>query len=111
MSTKTTYCWLDCDPGHDDAFAILLAGCSDRIKLLGVSTVAGNQSIEKTSKNALNIFNIFGFVDNTENAEDSAKLKYPIIKGSPKPLIRTSVICDEIHGESGKQSKTFAIIF
>ena len=42
---------LDCDPGHDDAIAILLLCYSDEFNLLGVTSCAGNQTIEKTSKN------------------------------------------------------------
>ena len=43
---------LDCDPGHDDAVAILLAGKNPNLNLLGISVVAGNQTIEKTARNA-----------------------------------------------------------
>jgi hypothetical protein len=39
--------WLDCDPGHDDAFALILAVHHPKLELIGVSTVAGNQSVEK----------------------------------------------------------------
>ena len=46
---------LDCDPGHDDAIALLLSCYSEKINLLAVTTSAGNQTIEKTSKNALNL--------------------------------------------------------
>lgn len=55
-------CWLDCDPGHDDSFAIILAAYSSRIKLIGISTVAGNQTIEKTTDNALSVMNIVGLI-------------------------------------------------
>ena len=44
---------LDCDPGHDDAIALLLALASPELELLGVTTVAGNQSLEKTTANAI----------------------------------------------------------
>jgi inosine-uridine nucleoside N-ribohydrolase len=54
-------CWLDCDPGHDDSFAILLASYTDIINLIAVSTVAGNQTIEKTTLNALNVMNLLGW--------------------------------------------------
>ena len=87
-------CWLDCDPGHDDAFAILLAAYSDKIKLVGMSTVSGNQTIEKTTKNAMNIVNLIGLVGQSE----ASPLEFPLIQGAPKPLMRPGVICDEIHG-------------
>ena len=47
---------LDCDPGHDDAVAIMLAAKSPQIDLLGITVVAGNQTLEKTTANALNIW-------------------------------------------------------
>jgi hypothetical protein len=50
MATKVI---LDTDPGHDDAVALLLALASPELELLGVTTVAGNQTIEKTTRNAL----------------------------------------------------------
>ena len=43
---------LDCDPGHDDAVAILLAVGNPNIDLLGVTTVGGNQSLDKVTYNA-----------------------------------------------------------
>ena len=46
---------LDCDPGHDDAVAILLAGINENIELLGITVVTGNQTLEKTTTNALNV--------------------------------------------------------
>ena len=52
--------WLDCDPGHDDAMAIILAGHDPRLKLIGLSSVAGNMDLEKTTKNILDIINISG---------------------------------------------------
>jgi hypothetical protein len=50
VSTKIV---MDCDPGHDDAMAILLALASPELELLGVTTVAGNQTLDKTTRNAL----------------------------------------------------------
>ena len=51
---------LDCDPGHDDAVAITLAGINEKIDLLGITVVAGNQTLEKTSVNALNVCQCLG---------------------------------------------------
>ena len=80
---------LDCDPGHDDAIAILLACYSPKLNLLGVSTCSGNQTVEKTSRNASNLLHYFH------------KENIPIAIGNPNPLVRGSRICPEIHGESG----------
>lgn len=51
---------LDCDPGHDDAVAIMLAAKSPQIDLLGITVVAGNQTLEKTTANALNVCQYLG---------------------------------------------------
>jgi inosine-uridine nucleoside N-ribohydrolase len=50
----------DCDPGHDDAVALLLALASPEAALVGVTTVAGNQTVEKTTANALRILEFAG---------------------------------------------------
>jgi len=47
--------WLDCDPGHDDMLAIIMAALNERIDLIGISTSAGNSVIENTTQNTLNI--------------------------------------------------------
>lgn len=53
---QVKHVWLDCDPGHDDMLAIILACLSpDRIHLLGISTSAGNSTIQNTTQNTLNI--------------------------------------------------------
>ena len=80
---------LDCDPGHDDAIALLLACYSPKLNLLGVLTCSGNQTVEKTSRNASNLLHYFH------------KENIPLAVGNPTPLIRESRICPEIHGESG----------
>lgn len=83
--------WLDCDPGHDDAMAILLAGYNPSIDLIGVSTVHGNQSVEKTTRNALACLAYMDLLDDL-----------PVVaRGLGKPLARPAVHCAEIHGESG----------
>lgn len=81
---------LDCDPGHDDAIAMLLAYGNKNIDLLAVTTVAGNQSIEKVTHNALAIASV-------------ANIKNVLFaRGSAKPLVRTqSEFAAYIHGESG----------
>jgi len=79
---------LDCDPGHDDAIAILLLGAHKNFNVLGVCTVSGNQTIEKTTLNALNVI-------------DYLNLDYKVYQGSDKPLFRKRVNCEEIHGKSG----------
>ncbi len=79
---------IDCDPGHDDAIALLLLGSKKYFNVLGVTTTAGNQTIEKTTNNALNIISYLN-------------LNYKVYKGIGKPLKREVVICDAIHGESG----------
>ncbi len=85
---------LDCDPGHDDAIAILLAGNNPKLNLLGISVVAGNQTIEKTARNALNIASFLG-------------IDVPVAIGCEFPMVRERVICAAIHGESGLDGFTF----
>lgn len=82
---------MDCDPGHDDAIALLLATRSDQIKILGVTTVAGNSELKHTTNNALRILNYSGVYD------------IPVYAGCEKPMMRplyrlTGAI---IHGEDG----------
>lgn len=90
MTTKKpTRIWLDCDPGHDDVIAILLASYDENIELIGVSTVGGNQTLELTTKNASRFLHFIGRDD---------IIVYP---GAAKPLVRPELICAEIHGESG----------
>lgn len=82
--------WLDCDPGHDDAFAIILAGWHQNASLLGISTVAGNQTVEKVTMNALDVLHAAGLPD------------VGVVAGQSKPLLRPSaILCPEIHGDSG----------
>ena len=80
---------LDCDPGHDDAIAILLAHGNPHIELLAVTTVVGNQTLEKVTRNALAVAEIAGIVG------------VPFAAGCPRPLVRTIEVAADIHGESG----------
>ncbi len=80
---------LDCDPGHDDAIAILLAAHHPEIELLAITTVAGNQSVEKTTRNALKVCSL-------------ANIRHvPIARGMDRPLLRSANHAPDIHGESG----------
>ena len=85
---------LDCDPGHDDAIAIMLAGSRKDIEILGICTEAGNQTVEKTTRNALNVIQYLG-------------LNVPVYKGCDRTLLREALICPEIHGESGLDGVDF----
>ena len=80
---------LDCDPGHDDALALLMAIASEKIDLLAVTTSAGNQLPEKTYINAKRLLTL-------------AKSEgIPVARGAKKPLRRELIIADDVHGESG----------
>jgi inosine-uridine nucleoside N-ribohydrolase len=80
---------LDCDPGHDDAIAILLAAHHPEVELLAITTVAGNQSVEKTTRNALKVCSL-------------ANIRaIPIAMGMDRPLVRPPKHSPEIHGASG----------
>ncbi len=85
---------LDCDPGHDDAIAILLAAHHPALELLAITTVAGNQSIEKTTHNALKICSLA----NIRNV--------PIAMGMNRPLVRSASHAADIHGASGMDGPT-----
>ena len=75
---------LDCDPGHDDAIALLLALASPELDVLGVTTTYGNQTLEKTTANALRVLELAGRTD------------VPVARGAaapsraPSPSPRTS---------------------
>ena len=85
---------IDCDPGHDDAIALLIAAFASDFELIGVTTCAGNQTIDKTSQNALNLLSFFN-------------KNVPLAKGSETPLNRPILTCPEIHGESGLDGYDF----
>ena len=85
----TTRVILDCDPGHDDAIALLLALASPQIDLVGVTTVHGNQTLEKTTDNALRVLALVGRED------------VPVAMGADRPLVRELQVAAHVHGESG----------
>jgi inosine-uridine nucleoside N-ribohydrolase len=80
---------LDCDPGHDDAIALLFALASPEIELLGVTTVAGNQTLEKTTANAIRVLDFVGRDD------------IPVAAGAERPLLREPFVAAYVHGETG----------
>jgi inosine-uridine nucleoside N-ribohydrolase len=85
---------LDCDPGHDDAIALLLALASPELNLLGVTTVHGNQTIEKTTANALRVLDLAGRAD------------VPVAAGADRPLVRELTVASHVHGDSGLDGPT-----
>jgi inosine-uridine nucleoside N-ribohydrolase len=80
---------IDCDPGHDDAIALLLALASPELELVGVTTVSGNQTVEKTTANALKVLEFVGRGD------------LPVARGADRPLVRERFVAAYVHGESG----------
>ncbi|MBD3688915.1 nucleoside hydrolase [Nanchangia anserum] len=80
---------LDCDPGHDDAVAIMLALGNDAIDLRAITTVGGNQVIDKVTYNAQAMLAACGRED------------VPVYRGASRPLLREVEVADEIHGETG----------
>ena len=85
---------LDCDPGHDDAVAILLAAKDPGIDLLGVTVAAGNQTLENTEKNARRVLQWIGS-------------EVPVYAGCPGPLVREKIIAADIHGSTGLDGPVF----
>lgn len=85
---------LDCDPGHDDAIALVLALASPELSLKAVTSSAGNQTPEKTLRNVLRMLTLLGRSD------------IPVAGGAAKPLMRELIIADNVHGESGLDGPT-----
>jgi len=79
---------LDGDPGHDDAIAWTIAHASGKFDILAACAAAGNQTIEKTTYNALRVCALIG-------------LHVPVASGCPGPLMAELKIAPSVHGESG----------
>jgi purine nucleosidase len=92
MVSTTSSIILDCDPGHDDAIAILLAVGNPSIKLLAVTTVAGNQTLAKVSHNALSVARVAGI---------TAAHNIPFAAGASLPIVRDLEVAEAVHGTSG----------
>lgn len=80
---------IDCDPGHDDAIALLLALASPEVEVLGVTTVGGNSGLANTTRNALTVLEVAGRTD------------IPVAAGCDHPLVRPLRTADHVHGTSG----------
>ncbi|SEN01753.1 Inosine-uridine nucleoside N-ribohydrolase [Mesobacillus persicus] len=80
---------MDCDPGHDDAIAIILAAARPELEILGITTVSGNAEIEKTTINALKICDLVSLTD------------VIVSKGASGPLVRVRENAPGIHGDTG----------
>lgn len=80
---------LDCDPGHDDAVAMLLAHGNPEIELLAVTTVGGNQTLAKVTRNALAVATVAGITG------------VPFAAGATQSLVRPVEVAEDVHGDSG----------
>ena len=85
---------LDCDPGHDDAVAILLAHGNPEIELVAMTTVAGNQTLDKVTWNARSVATLAGITG------------VPVAAGCDRPLLRALIVAPEIHGVTGLDGTT-----
>ncbi|MBT2369980.1 nucleoside hydrolase [Streptomyces sp. ISL-10] len=86
---------IDCDPGHDDAVAVMLAAGDPAVELLAITTVAGNQTLEKTTLNARRVCTVAGITG------------VPVAAGCARPLVRPLTVADDVHGESGLDGPRF----
>ncbi|MDB5528340.1 MAG: hypothetical protein JWR51_1443 [Devosia sp.] len=91
MSNPSHRVIIDCDPGHDDMAAILLAAWHDSIQVEAITTVCGNASLDNTTNNALRIVAAFG-------------LDIPVYRGAVQPLLHRYEFPAAFHGPSGLDS-------
>jgi purine nucleosidase len=81
---------IDCDPGQDDAIALLLAfGATDALEIFGITTVGGNVGIDLTQRNARLVCDLAGRQD------------IPVYAGCSRPLVRDPIVADYYHGPTG----------
>jgi inosine-uridine nucleoside N-ribohydrolase len=80
---------IDCDPGHDDAMALMLAVASPELDLVAVTTVAGNQTLDRVTANAIRVLDVV-------DAKD-----IPVAAGADRGLIHTTSAAGDVHGETG----------
>lgn len=86
MTKKPMKLLIDCDPGHDDAIAILYA--ARHLEMVGITTVFGNQTVEKTTLNALRVLTLAG-------------LDIPVARGCGRPIVGEAPLAADVHGASG----------
>lgn len=80
---------IDCDPGVDDAVMLALTSAhQDQLEISGITTVCGNQDIDKVSRNALSLSDFFG-------------IEAPVARGMVRPVVREPQYAPETHGEDG----------
>ncbi len=91
----TTPILIDCDPGHDDAIAILLAAASPELEVRAITTVAGNTTLDKTTANAIRVLDLIGW-------------STPVAAGADRPLMRDLVVAENVHGPSGLDGPTLS---
>lgn len=85
---------LDCDPGHDDAIAIMMAAKNEKLDLLGITVVAGNQTLDKTCRNGLHVC-------------QALRIDVPLYAGMSLPMVREQIVAANIHGETGLDGPVF----
>ncbi|MFP1628450.1 nucleoside hydrolase [Streptomyces sp. 5K101] len=86
---------IDCDPGHDDALALMLAAADPAVDLLAITTVAGNQTVEKTTLNARRVCTVADITG------------VPLAAGCARPLVQPLTVADDVHGDSGLDGPRF----
>jgi purine nucleosidase len=94
-SDRPTPVVIDCDPGHDDALAILLAASHPALDLRAITTVAGNQTLDKTTLNARRLCTVAGITE------------VPIAAGCDRPLAGPLRTAGDVHGETGMDGPRF----
>jgi ribosylpyrimidine nucleosidase len=95
MSENRRKIILDVDPGHDDAAAIMLAAAAPNLDLRAITVVAGNQTLEKTVRNACNVCTVAGIRG------------IPVAAGMSRPMVREAITAAEIHGQTGLDGPHF----
>jgi len=88
---------IDCDPGHDDAIAIMMAANNPKLDLLGITIVAGNQTLEKTCQNGLHVC-------------QALDIKVPVYAGMSLPMVREQIVAANIHGDTGLDGPVFELL-